>query len=68
MEYWQRIVTSSNGNRESGTFDWKEGKGIIDTANFTESETKIMLSCGEAGTIWYDMLELKKLEPAASRK
>ena len=67
-KHWQRIVTSSNGNRESGTFDWKEGKGIIDTANFTEPETKIMLSCGEAGTIWYDMLELKKLEPAASRK
>jgi len=64
-KHWQRIVSSPNGEKEGGTFDWRRGKGTIDTGKFTLPETKIYLSCGASGTIWYDKLELKKIEKKA---
>ncbi len=67
-KHWQRITCSPKNDPETGTFDWREGKGVINTKNFKEETTAFILSCGAEGTIWYDKLELKKMDASPVRK
>ena len=57
---WQRFTSDAKtGKPETGTFDWKEGRGTIDTAR-TGTKVKIYLAAGSAGTVWYSGLKLVK--------
>ncbi|MBO4633707.1 MAG: hypothetical protein J5858_17465 [Lentisphaeria bacterium] len=56
---WKRFTSDSKNLPERGTFDWKKGKGIIDTANLGTT-VKIYLAAASAGTVWYDGLKLIK--------
>ena len=57
---WQRFTSDAkSGKPETGTFDWKEGRGKIDTAR-TGTKVKIYLAAGSSGTVWYSGLKLVK--------
>ncbi|MBQ7206384.1 MAG: hypothetical protein IJS01_01165 [Lentisphaeria bacterium] len=57
---WQRFTSDAkSGKPETGTFDWKEGRGRIDTAR-TGTKVRIYLAAGSAGTVWYGGLKLVK--------
>ena len=57
---WQRFTSDAKtGKPETGTFDWKEGRGRIDTAR-TGTKVRIYLAAGSAGTVWYGGLKLVK--------
>ena len=57
---WQRITSDAKiAKPETGTFDWKEGRGKIDTARMG-AKVRIYLAAGSSGTVWYSGLKLVK--------
>ena len=59
---WGRITATPKNEPDSGTFDWKEGSGIIDTAKFKSGKIAIYLSIKGTGTVWYADVKIEKLE------
>ena len=58
-EKWKRVTFTADNTPERGTFDWKKGRGLIDTARLGTS-LKIYLATVGEGTVWYDGLNLVK--------
>ena len=61
-KYWERITATPKNEPDTGTFDWKEGSGIIDTAKFKSGTITIYLSIKGLGTVWYDEVKIEKPE------
>jgi len=59
---WGRITATPKNEPDSGTFDWKEGSGIIDTAKFKSGKIAIYLSIKGTGTVWYADVKIEKQE------
>ena len=59
---WGRITATPQNEPDSGTFDWKEGSGIIDTAKFKSGKIAIYLSIKGTGTVWYADVKIEKQE------
>ena len=62
---WGRITSLPGNKPETGTFDWRQGKGIIDTSKFPDSRIKVDLNLTGKGTVWFDDLAIvkKKVTP-----
>ena len=50
-EKWKRVTFTADNTPERGTFDWKKGRGMIDTARLGTS-LKIYLATVGEGTVW----------------
>ena len=61
-KHWERITATPQNEPDTGTFDWKEGSGIINTANFKSGTITIWFSITGTGTVWYDDVKIEKLE------
>ena len=59
---WGRITATPKNEPDTGTFDWKEGSGILDTAKFKSGTVTIYLSIKGKGTVWYDEIKIEKQE------
>ena len=59
---WGRITAMPQNEPDTGTFDWKEGSGIIDTAKFKSGTITIYFSIRGTGTVWYDDVKIEKQE------
>ena len=57
---WARITSQPKNQPETGTFDWRQGKGIIDTSKFPDSRIKLDLNLTGKGTVWFDDLVIVK--------
>ena len=62
---WSRISASEGKKPDSGTFDWRKGKGIIDCKYFKTSKIRIIPIIRGKGVAWYGKFELRKLTPQA---
>lgn len=58
-KHWKRFTSDSKNLPERGSFDWKKGSGLIDTARMGTT-VKIYLAAASTGTVWYDGLNLIK--------
>ena len=58
-KYWERITSNPQREPETGTFDWKNGTGIINTAKFKSGNITIYFSITGTGTVWYDDVKLE---------
>ena len=58
---WTLAVANPEGKPETGTFDWRKGRKIIDTSIYNSGEIRIYLRIGGQGTVWYDGLKLEKI-------
>ena len=58
----ERITTMPGNELETGTFDWKQGRGIIDTARSPGEPIRLELNLTGTGTVWFDELKLSKQE------
>ena len=67
---WGRITAAPDNKPDTGTFDWKQGSGVIDTARFPDSKIRIELNLTGEGTAWFDDLVIvkKKSSPAAVKE
>lgn len=65
---WSLFSASENKIPDSGTFDWRKGKGIIDGKYFQTSKIRIMPVIRGKGTAWYGKFELRKLTAAAKNE
>ena len=61
-KYWERITSNAQREPETGTFDWKKGSGIINTAKFKSGNITIYFSITGSGTVWYDDVKIEKQE------
>jgi len=61
-KHWERITATPQNEPDTGTFDWKEGSGIIDTAKFKSGKIAIYLSIKGTGTVWYADVKIEKQE------
>ena len=61
---WARYTANPKNNLETGTFDWKKGTGVIDTARYGTGDITFYLALTGKGTVWFDSLQLKKLDAA----
>ncbi len=59
---WARFTANPKNNWETGTFDWKKGSWVIDTARYGTGDITFYLALTGKGTVWFDGLQLKKLE------
>ena len=59
---WERITATLGNRPDTGTFDWKQGSGVIDTAQFPDSRIRIALRLVGEGTAWFDGLTIVKKE------
>ena len=57
---WERITSLPKNQPETGTFDWRQGRGIIDTSKFPDSRIKLDLNLTGKGTVWFDDLVIVK--------
>lgn len=57
---WMRICSRPGNVPETGTFDWKEVTGIIDTGKFKSGDITLYLSLVGSGTVWFDKLQIHK--------
>ena len=57
---WKRFTSDSKNLPERGTFDWKKGRGQIDTSRMG-TKVRIYLAVIGTGTVWYDGLKLIKI-------
>ena len=64
---WARFTANPKNKWETGTFDWKKGSGIIDTARFGTGDITFYLALDGTGTAWFDGLQLKKLDPVKQK-
>ena len=62
---WSRITAAPGNQPDTGTFDWKKGSGIIDTALYPDSKIRIELSLIGEGTVWFKDVKIEKISPAA---
>ena len=58
---WERITSLFGNEPETGTFDWRKGEEIIDTANFTDNHVKIILRLSGPGTVWFRNVKIEKI-------
>ena len=58
---WARAVANPKGEPDTGTFDWKKGRKIIDTSIFNSGKITIVLGIFGKGTVWYDALKLEEI-------
>ena len=58
---WERITSLFGNEPETGTFDWRKGEDIIDTANFTDSHVKVLLWLPGQGTVWFRKVKIEKI-------
>ena len=58
---WARANTNIKGEPELGTFDWKKGTRRFTGKYFKSNKVYIMPSISGSGTVWFDKIELKKL-------
>ncbi len=58
---WARITTLPKNQMETGSFDWKKGSAVIDTARYKTGDIAFFLALTGKGTVWFDGLQLKKL-------
>jgi len=59
---WERITATLGNRPDTGTFDWKQGSGVIDTAQFPDSRIRIELNLVGEGTAWFAGLTIVKKE------
>lgn len=59
-KHWERITSQPGNKPETGTFDWRQGSGIIDTAKFPDSRIRLMLNLTGQGKVWYKNLKIEK--------
>ena len=57
---WERITSLPGNKPETGTFDWRQGSGIIDTAKFPDSRIRLMLNLTGQGKVWFKDLKIAK--------
>ena len=57
---WERITSQPGGKPETGTFDWRQGRGIIDTAKFPDSRIRLTLNLTGQGKVWFKDLKITK--------
>ena len=57
---WERITSQPGNKPETGTFDWRKGSGIIDTAKFPDSRIRVMLNLTGLGKVWFKELKIEK--------
>ena len=55
-----RITSLFRDEPETGTFDWRKGFGIIDTAVFPDSKIRLELNLFGNGTVWFKDVQIKK--------
>ena len=64
---WYRITSLFANKPETGTFDWRKGEEIINTADFPDTtKVRILLRLSCSGTAWYKDLKLEAM-PSDSR-
>ena len=59
-KHWERITSLPGNKPETGTFDWRQGRGIIDTAKFPDSRIRFMLNLTGQGKVWFKDLKIEK--------
>ncbi|MBQ6597736.1 MAG: hypothetical protein IJH79_09310 [Lentisphaeria bacterium] len=64
---WGRAVVNPKGEPDTGTFDWKKGRKIIDTSVFDSGKITLILAINGEGTVWYDALKLEKINAPAGK-
>ena len=64
---WRRITTQPDNKPDTGTFDWRKGTGILDTAEFPSSVIRFELNLTGEGTVWFSDLKLVKKGPSAAK-
>ena len=63
QEKWGRITSNPEDRNkpETGTFDWRQGKGRIKSSDWGET-IKIELAIRGKGTIWFDEVQLTEVK------
>ena len=65
---WKRFTSDAkHSTAETGTFDWKKGRGRIDTSRMG-TKIRIYLASGSVGTVWYGDLKLIKKSVKAKER
>ena len=64
---WTLAVSNPEGTPETGTFDWRKGRKIIDTSIYNSGEIRIYLRINCQGTVWYDALKLEKINVPSNK-
>ncbi len=57
---WERITSRPGNGPETGTFDRRQGRGIIDTAKFPDSRIRLTLNLTGQGKVWFRNLKIIK--------
>ena len=57
---WGRITSLPQNAIETGTFDWRQGKGTINSAQWG-SKIRVSLALRGKGKLWFDEVELKEV-------
>ena len=60
--HWERITASWNNLPDTGTFDWRQARGIIDTARLPDNRIRLELILTGTGTVWFDELKITRLQ------
>ena len=66
--HWERISATPGLKPDTGTFDWKLGRGVIDTSRFPDSRIRLELNLIGTGTVWFDELKITKRAPSAKKE
>ena len=63
---WIRITSLPKNQPETGSFDWRQGKGIIDTSLFPDSRISLELNLTGKGIVRFGALSIRKSSSAAA--
>ena len=66
--HWERISATPGLKPDTGSFDWKLGRGVIDTSRFPDSRIRLELNLIGTGTVWFDELKITKRAPATKKE
>lgn len=65
-KFWSRFVTGENEQTERGTYDWRKGTVRFAADRFQTSEVLLIPAMIGPGTVWYDKIEIRKLDTVAN--
>ena len=66
--HWERISATPGLKPDTGSFDWKLGRGVIDTSRFPDSRIRLELNLIGTGTVWFDELKITKRASALKKE
>ncbi|MBO4492726.1 MAG: hypothetical protein J5944_15360 [Lentisphaeria bacterium] len=61
-KHWRRFSSFPDNRPETGTFDWKHVRAVIDTSLFPDSKIRLELHLIGTGTVWFDELKIEKTQ------